>query len=119
MANFQQGDIVLVPFPYSDLSSSKRRPVVIISKNSTHRWDYIVVKITSVIRNDDFSFPIENEDIDRPLHRASEARTNVIFTVSKKIVAKKLATLSQAALRKLTEKVRENISVYETEINAG
>lgn len=31
---YKQGEIVLVPFPYSDLSGSKRRPVLIVSNDA-------------------------------------------------------------------------------------
>ncbi len=59
MKKYKQGDIVFVPFPYTDnLSISKQRPVIILSKNSINRTSYIVAKVTSVIRNDYFSFPI-------------------------------------------------------------
>lgn len=45
--HFQQGDVVLIPYPYTDLSSVKRRPVVIISKDSINKDFFIVAKITS------------------------------------------------------------------------
>ncbi len=30
----EQGDILLVPIPFTDLSSQKRRPVIVVSNNS-------------------------------------------------------------------------------------
>ncbi|MCB9225930.1 MAG: type II toxin-antitoxin system PemK/MazF family toxin [Chitinophagales bacterium] len=56
MAKYNQGSIVLIPYPYTDLSNTKKRPVVIISKDSINKENYIVSKITSVIRNDQFTF---------------------------------------------------------------
>lgn len=45
---YYQGDIVLLPYPYTDLSEIKQRPAVIISKDSINKQNYIVAKITSV-----------------------------------------------------------------------
>ena len=46
---YKQGEIVLVPFPYSDLSGSKRRPVLVVSNNLYNNsfLDIVVVAITS------------------------------------------------------------------------
>jgi len=45
----EQGDILLVPIPVTDLSSQKRRPVIVISNNSYNKrtTDIIVVAMTS------------------------------------------------------------------------
>ena len=45
----EQGDIVLVPVPFTDLSSKKRRPVIVVSNNTYNRQsaDVIVVAMTS------------------------------------------------------------------------
>ena len=50
--SFEFGDIVLVPFPFTDQTASKRRPAVIVSKltyNST-KPDVVVMPITSQLR---------------------------------------------------------------------
>lgn len=67
MLEYKQGDIIFIPYPYTDLSNYKQRPAVIISKDSTNIQSYIVAKITSVIRNDQFSFIIEHGDIEGTL----------------------------------------------------
>jgi mRNA interferase MazF len=108
---YKQGDIILIPYPYTDLTNSKQRPAVIISKDSSNKHSYIVAKITSVIRGDKFSFPITESDIDRELKYESEVRTNEVFTVSHTIVIKKFASFKKETLRRLIEKVKDNISV--------
>ncbi len=32
--SYQQGDIVLIPYPFDDLSGTKRRPVIVVSQNN-------------------------------------------------------------------------------------
>jgi mRNA interferase MazF len=108
---YKQGDIILLPYPYTDLSNTKQRPAVIISKDSVNKQNYIVAKITSVIRGDKFSFPIASTDIDRELKYESEVRTNEVFTVSTAIIIKKFASFKKEPLKRLTENIKDNISV--------
>lgn len=46
------GDVVLVPFPFTDQSATKRRPAVVISSSSFHRArpDLLIMAITSQLR---------------------------------------------------------------------
>lgn len=108
---YKQGNIVFIPYPYTDLSATKKRPVVIISKDSINRHNYIVAKITSVIRADKFSFPIEQSDVDIPLKLKSEVRTDEVTTIHQSIVVTKFSTLKKSALKQLTERIKQNISV--------
>ncbi|MEM8526074.1 MAG: type II toxin-antitoxin system PemK/MazF family toxin [Bacteroidota bacterium] len=89
---YKQGDIILIPYPFTDLSTAKQRPAVIISneKSNNFRGDYIVAKVTSVIRNDDFSFTLSSGRLDHPIPRPSEVRTNELLTVSKEIIKRNL-----------------------------
>ncbi len=49
----EPGDIVLIPFPFSDLSTSKRRPVLALTSPDRH-GDFIAVGITSVAQQAGF-----------------------------------------------------------------
>jgi mRNA interferase MazF len=108
---YKQGDIILLPYPYTDLSNTKQRPAVIISKDSANKLHYIVAKITSVIRDDKFSFPIAPTDIDRELKYVSEVRINEVFTVSPSIIIKKFASFRKESLIRLTEQIKDHITV--------
>ena len=61
----EQGDIVLVPVPFTDLSSHKRRPVIVISASSYNRSaaDVVVVAMTSSPATAPYSFPITTADL--------------------------------------------------------
>jgi mRNA interferase MazF len=46
------GDVLLVPFPFTDQSGAKKRPAVIVSRSGYHagRRDLIIMAITSQVR---------------------------------------------------------------------
>lgn len=63
---YKQGEIVLVPFPYSDLSGSKRRPVLIVSNDVYNASfpDCVVAVITSkTTKPDIYSLVLESTDL--------------------------------------------------------
>ena len=60
---YSQGDVVLVPFPFTDLSTAKQRPALVVSSDALNsaREDVIVVAITSQVptklADDELSIP--------------------------------------------------------------
>jgi len=60
---YKKGDIVIIGFPFSELSSTKKRPALIISNDTVNKTgDYLMVQVTSKIRNDTLSLPINKTD---------------------------------------------------------
>src|SRR2546425_10505824 len=78
----EQGDIVLIPIPFTDLSSQKRRPVIVISNNDYNRKteDVVVVAMTSNPESTDYSFSISSSDLSNgKLNRPSKVRVDKLY----------------------------------------
>lgn len=58
MTEIAFGTIVLTDFPFTDLSSAKRHPALVISRDNGSRTDVIVAYITSVFRTELEAVPI-------------------------------------------------------------
>lgn len=61
MARFIAGDIVVVPFPFSDLSTSKPRPALVLADLTGQ--DIILCQITSQFNSDQYAVELYDEDI--------------------------------------------------------
>lgn len=60
MEKFVKGDVVVVLFPFSDLSKTKRRPAIVITELEGE--DVILCQITSKMTYDSYSIALENEN---------------------------------------------------------
>ncbi len=90
---YKQGDILLVPIPFSDLTATKRRLVLVLSNDiySSRTEDLIVSAITSNIRGTDFEIAFDDEDmLEGYLPKISCIRPDKIYTISKNIIVKNM-----------------------------
>ncbi|MDA1060339.1 MAG: type II toxin-antitoxin system PemK/MazF family toxin [bacterium] len=100
----KQGDIVLVPFPYTDLSAIKTRPALIISKDELGE-DVILLGITS--KKGLFSFEIFEENLKKgQLPKSSFVKINKVVTLKKTIVRKRVAILKDAVCGEIAGKFK-------------
>ena len=96
-----QGDIVLIPVPFTDLSSQKRRPVIVISNNQYHRAtaDMVVVAMTSNPASVPYSFSIDSADLNRGrLNRPGTVRVDKIYTLSQALIVTTFAKVGADTL---------------------
>lgn len=91
MEEFVKGDIVVVPFPFSDLSDSKRRPAFVLA--NLPGPDIILCQITSKKPKDGLCVPLNLKDFaSGSLPVDSFIRYNRIFTADKEIIIRKAGT---------------------------
>lgn len=106
---YDKGDVVLIPFPYSDLSGNKKRPALIISNEKINKTDdRICCLITSKSRRDDLLIT-KKDFLESNLPFKSWIRPHRVFTIDKRIILKRLCKLNGKFTRRLLEKIIELI----------
>lgn len=104
MATFAVGTVVLVPFPFTDLSQSTKRPAVVLADASLE--DLILCQITSNPYRDARAVQLTDKDFKTgSLHRMSYARPSKLFTGSKILIIKELGVLQKARVELILDKV--------------
>ena len=108
--SFSQGDVVFVPFPFTDLSATKKRPALVLSPERLNkvRTDLVVAAITSqipdVVGEDEILLP--GTDLRTAgLPKASMIKVGKIFTIHQGLIRKKLGHVSDSTLANILEKL--------------
>lgn len=107
---YQFGDIILVPFPFTDQSTTKQRPGVVVSSSAYHRArrDMILMAVTSQVRNGVFGEVIVQDWQAAKLLKPSAIKP-VIATLEQALVIRTLGRLSQRDSQALRETIAKII----------
>ena len=111
---FKQREIVLVPFPYSDYSAIKKRPVLIISNDDYNQrfQDVIVCVITSNRYIDDSSIELSDRDIEYGLlPEKSVIKAHKLFTVQQDRILKKFSSINAGLFEGVVLQINKVIRV--------
>jgi len=96
----KRSDIVQIPFPFSDLTHQKRRPVMLLTSPDVF-GDFLAVAITSQPGNDD-AIPLQENDIaNGRLPKTSWVRGTKLFSLNRDSVVVVLGTLKQEAFERI------------------
>lgn len=103
-----KGDIVVIPFPFSDLSASRKRPALVVANLTGD--DVILSQITSAAKNDQYSILLAKNDFNAGnLKVESRIRPNRLFTADKSIVEYRAGTLKTEKMKEVEQKL---ISIF-------
>jgi mRNA interferase MazF len=98
------GEVVLVPFPFSDLSHSKVRPAICLA--DAGRGDWILCQITSNPYGDPRAIPLDAPDFaSGGLLVASFARPGKLFTAHSGLMIRSVGPLTTAAFARVLSTV--------------
>ncbi len=104
MGKFVKGDVVVVPFPFADLSATKRRPALVVATLTGD--DVILCQITSKTITDSYAIAISDGDFTSGgLHQESNIRPNRIFTADSNIILYRAGVLSSQKVQEVIVKI--------------
>lgn len=101
-----QRDLVLVPIPFTDLSSSRSRPVIVISSDRYNlaMADMVVVAMTSNLTASPFSFILDQPDLESgQLNRPGRVRADKVYTIAQTLVQQTFARVNVATLDRIRQ----------------
>jgi mRNA interferase MazF len=110
MTDYSFGDVVLVPFPFTDQTTNKKRPAVIVSSEAYNRQrpDIILMAVTSQMRSADYFGDVPVSGWKQAGLLKPSVIKPVFTTVEKSLVLKKLGRLHEhdrAALKKALQTI--------------
>jgi len=98
VGEFIRGDVVVLPFPFSNLAGSRRRPALVIASADPHD-DVILCMITSQHTLDAHATPLASSDFaEGGLPQESNIRPNRLFTAETSIIVRRAGRLKPEKL---------------------
>ena len=104
MERFMRGDVVVIPFPFSNLRGFKRRPALVLADWGSD--DLVLCQITSKNVRDTFALSLGSNDIIcGKIPIIGNIRPNKLFTAEKSIILYKIGALKGEKLKNVLDKL--------------
>ena len=98
------GSVILIPFPFSDLSQSKLRPAVALA--DAGKGDWLLCQVTSKQYSDPRAVELTGGSFQTgSLHLVSYARPGKLFTANQSLIVRQVGVLKGDALEQIVEAV--------------
>ena len=105
---YRQGEILIIPVPFTDLTSQKKRPVLVLSNSNYNNktGDVVVAAITSNVEYKPYTVPLTNENlVSGALAVNSCIRADKIYTLSQNIIIKRFAKVTTDTIGAVKDKI--------------
>ena len=113
IVTFEAFDVVVVPFPFTDRTTSKRRPALVLSESRSFnkRIAHCVLAMITSANNSDWPLDIEIEDLDTAgLPVASIIRMK-LFTLDNQLIIRKAGSLSRKDQLSVSKNLRKLLPI--------
>ena len=103
------GEVVVIPFPQTDLQVGKRRPALVVA--DLQGDDLILCQITTQSHHDNYSVPLTRGDFEQGrLHVNSFIRPNRLFTVDQAAIVYSAAKVKASKVEEVRSRIRQLFS---------
>ncbi len=105
---YEAFDVVVVPFPFTDRATTKRRPALVLSDAATFNrpvGQAVMAMITSA-KNSDWPLDVEIEDLDAAGLPAPSIVRMKLFTLDEKLILRKAGTLAPSDREQVSSALR-------------
>ena len=113
MSTYSQRDIVLVPFPFSDLSHRKVRPVLIVSNDEYNQRssDVVVCGPTTNLAPAPCSVLADTADVEDPgtLRHKSRIKVSALASLGRSVLTKRVARLRPRLFTEVIAAIHDRI----------
>ncbi len=104
MVALSPASVVVIPFPFSDLSRTKLRPAVVLA--DTGHGDWLLCQITSNPYIDPAAVRLTSADLSKgTLNTVSFARPMKLFTANEKLIVKRVAMLNEKTFKDVLNEI--------------
>lgn len=104
MEGLVKGDVVITPFPFSDLKSSIKRPALVVANLKGN--DLILCQITSKEHLDPYQIILDkNEFSQGSLSVNSFIKPSILFTLRNSIILYKAGRINKAKIKEVEDKI--------------
>ena len=98
------GKVVLIPFPFSDLSQSKLRPAIVLA--DAGRQDWVLCQVTSKPYGDDRSILLNDSGFEQgSLRVESHVRPGKLFTANQSLIVGEVGCLKEATFNQIIDAI--------------
>lgn len=110
MELFRRGEVVVVPFPFSDLSDQKRRPALVLIDLAGS--DVVLCQITSQDARDDHALVLTRQDFaEGSIHLDGHVRPNKLFTFERRLIRYRCGRLKPEKTREIVARIVQLLQV--------
>ena len=106
----RQGNIVIIPSPFSDRSGKKRRPVIVLSNERYNKvlQDFICVPLSTELRDYEHVFRLYLDDIESgDIYEESDVRVDKITSINQRLIIKRVAQVKPYIIIKIKKVLEE------------
>ncbi len=104
MEGFVKGDVVITPFPFSDLESLIKRPALIVAKLKGE--DLILCQITSKEHPDPYQIALNQNDFSNGgLSINSFIKPSILFTLRNSVILYKAGKVNRNKIKEVEDKI--------------